>query len=637
MHRVVICAAMLTACLLFGEYAVAAGEGPFDQRTMEEWLGQPGVQVLALDVYQPSFALCRQEVSRWKHLHEKYHAKGLSVAIVSVPVNGVCQPLPDGFQPDFSWCDTDGSARKLLGVSSYPQSFMWNWHGDMLMNAGSAKKAGVTMAAYFKAPPGVYVQVADTVPDGASVAKTFGRLLTEHSKLRLIKDPDEIAELHRLTDWAGEGMECGDQCMCMPNQQVSPRYSLRIFNGKQGLTLELFSLDVGCLVGAAAIPPDADMSIARDEAVDTLLMRLMRPMELPLVTTSEEELKGRTFGVVIFHSDPPGADLYIDGNKVGQAPLDVALRQGRHTLLAKKDGCAHMRTDFLVQPARVCKRQLLLTRTTGMIDVTSEPSGAEVMLEGVHIGTTPMKNIQVATGRQPLGIYLRDYEPHKQDVVIVRSEVTRVHARLKKAIKPGVIRVHGSPVTAMVYVNGKNEGTLPFEKEYPPGTYEVKVRDKGYFTFTKTVDLASGAEQRLRVKLKYDYPPTPHEIAGWSLLGGGALFTGLGGIFTSVAYGNASDYRQSVTTANSFKDKVETFDTLAITFYVTGAAMVTAGSLLLILNPGDAYWQKKAAREKNAPGDGKKAPAKPPKKTADVSVFPWIGDGQGGLGAIVRW
>jgi|GEM_PF-3562659 len=634
MQRVVYCAFIFAACLCANVHTTAAGESAFDQRTMEGWLGGNGVQLLAVEVYHPNFALCRQEMSRWKALHERYHKQGLHMAVISVPVNGTCQPLPEGFSPDFSYCDTSGSARKLLGVSTYPQSFLWNWHGDMLMARGSSKKAGKTIASYFKARPGVYVQVADSVQRGTAVAAKFSKLLANHSKLRIIDNSDEIAEIRRLGDWAGEGMSCGDQCMCMPNQQVSKRFSMRIFKGTQGLTVELFALDVGCLAGAAAIAPDADPDFAWGEAVDTVLMRLMRPMELPMSKPEETDTRSSAFGVVIFHSDPQGADLYIDGNKVGQTPMDVALRQGRHTLLAKLDGCAHLRTDFVVKSARVCKRQLLLTRTTGIINVTSEPSGAEVMLEGVHIGTTPLKNIQVATGRQPLGIYLRDHEAHKQDVVIVRSEVTRVHAMLKKAIKPGVIRLTGSPLTAMVYINGKNEGSMPFEKEFPPGQYDIRVQDEGFYAFTKSVDLKSGQEARYRVKLKYDYPATPHEISGWSLLGGGALFVGLGGIFTSVAYGNASDYRQSVTTAGGFKDKVETFDTLAITFYVVGAAMVTAGSLLLIFNPGDEYWENRAAvGGKDAKGTKKS----PEKQAPKVSVFPWVGDSEGGVGALVRW
>ena len=72
----------------------------------------------------------------------------------------------------------------------------------------------------------------------------------------------------------------------------------------------------------------------------TVLRRFYPNVSLPVASTTGESHQEAT-GTVAVSSDPEGAEIFVDGKFVGQAPSTLKLSAGTHTIQVK---CAGRRT-----------------------------------------------------------------------------------------------------------------------------------------------------------------------------------------------------------------------------------------------------------------------------------------------------
>ena len=102
---------------------------------------------------------------------------------------------------------------------------------------------------------------------------------------------------------------------------------------------------------------------------------------------------------VDFLTEPPGAKITIDGRSdvTCSAPCTISLQSGRHTLTAELNGYNTARHIFTVP--QDSSLYLPLSRSTGVLLVTSVPSGSTIAVDGKTQGTTP------ATLHLPVGVH----------------------------------------------------------------------------------------------------------------------------------------------------------------------------------------------------------------------------------------
>jgi serine/threonine-protein kinase len=98
-------------------------------------------------------------------------------------------------------------------------------------------------------------------------------------------------------------------------------------------------------------------------------------------------------------TEPPGAKIVIDSRSDATctAPCTISLQSGRHTLTAELNGYNTARRIFTVP--QDSSLYLPLLRSTGVLLVTSVPSGSSVAVDGKTEGTTP------ATLHLPVGVH----------------------------------------------------------------------------------------------------------------------------------------------------------------------------------------------------------------------------------------
>ncbi|MBF0448103.1 MAG: PEGA domain-containing protein [Magnetococcales bacterium] len=202
---------------------------------------------------------------------------------------------------------------------------------------------------------------------------------------------------------------------------------------------------------------------------------------------------------------PRGAEVLINNQVVGHAPLLLeGLRPGLVQVRARFPGYRSWGKSVTIVANEKNRVSLILSRAlrgrvseTGTLEVRSEPSGAQWMLDGVPSGHTPARVEGVAIGSHKVGVVLPGFGKKEMEITVIGDETHQVMLRL-------------STEGARFWMDTIPEGaTIEFEEKglvYKPGMYlglgqyQLTISHPGYETATVSVDVKT-KEWSGRVKL----------------------------------------------------------------------------------------------------------------------------------------
>lgn len=100
------------------------------------------------------------------------------------------------------------------------------------------------------------------------------------------------------------------------------------------------------------------------------------------------------------NSRPEGAAVTVDGVARGVTPLELTLAPGPHDVVLRNDS-GERRLIVNIEKGTVVSENVDMPAalTSGQLDVTSDPSGARVSVDGTVAGRTPLKVKSLAAGR----------------------------------------------------------------------------------------------------------------------------------------------------------------------------------------------------------------------------------------------
>jgi para-nitrobenzyl esterase len=139
------------------------------------------------------------------------------------------------------------------------------------------------------------------------------------------------------------------------------------------------------------------------------------------------------------------------------------------------------------------------TAQTGSISVTSVPSGADISVDGVYAGKTPLVIRRVATGVRTVLISKQGYAPFEREVKVRQNDIIAVSETLVK--NTGTLRVISLPSRATVLVQkvsgnsgmSQSDTLTPATYKYlEPGLYYVMVSRTNCTSQTKIVTVVAG-------------------------------------------------------------------------------------------------------------------------------------------------
>jgi hypothetical protein len=118
--------------------------------------------------------------------------------------------------------------------------------------------------------------------------------------------------------------------------------------------------------------------------------------------------KVSTFSVI---TRPDSVQVFLNDSLRGVAPCTVSnVIPGVYTLVLKKVGCYLKKAEITVDSSSGQEFTFTLLRPA-VVRVESNPSGAEVSIDGKKTGVTPWENDKVKPGDYSIGVKLASYKP----------------------------------------------------------------------------------------------------------------------------------------------------------------------------------------------------------------------------------
>ena len=124
-----------------------------------------------------------------------------------------------------------------------------------------------------------------------------------------------------------------------------------------------------------------------------------------------------------------------------------------------------------------------------ILSVESNPSGADVYVNGGHVGVSPVKVEGLVPGSHKIQVSKDHYQDYNEDLFIKKGKPKVVQADLTP--KPfGDLKVNSNPSGAEVYIDDDKRGITPIALEnLPKGTRKVMIKKEGFDTWIDTVEI----------------------------------------------------------------------------------------------------------------------------------------------------
>ena len=183
-----------------------------------------------------------------------------------------------------------------------------------------------------------------------------------------------------------------------------------------------------------------------------------------------------------------GFDLALGGIYV--------LREGVYELHAQAEGYAPLVAPLTIGEERNQSYHFALTPLPGRINFDTTPVPADVLVDQVVIGTTPLHDVDVAAGEHK--VVFRNARYQNKDMTI-DVEGKRVAQSFSATLLPNwaTITTTSQPDGAAVFVDEQEIGTTPGAFEIVAGVHELRLKRAGFKTWRSRVEVVAQQDQTL--------------------------------------------------------------------------------------------------------------------------------------------
>lgn len=230
----------------------------------------------------------------------------------------------------------------------------------------------------------------------------------------------------------------------------------------------------------------------------------------PFSETVEVEGAGKTqvfsprlvpnWAMVEVKSEPPGAELLVDGQRVGITPLTTEILAGNRPLELRLAGFKPWTTDVQIKAGEpVSLGPIALGLPDGRLSLRSEPAGASVTVAGVYRGQTPLQLELRPELPHTIVLTRPGYESASRQLSLRAGESRNLTIPLEGVF--GEIELRAQPPDAQLYVDGKAHGAANQTLRLVATTHEITVRKTGFVDFKTSLTPRPGVRQVVEAKL----------------------------------------------------------------------------------------------------------------------------------------
>ncbi len=222
---------------------------------------------------------------------------------------------------------------------------------------------------------------------------------------------------------------------------------------------------------------------------------------------------------VVTVTGPEGMVLSVNDQKVGAAPVTFKLNGGTYLFKYHAPGYERKWETVKLQAGEQRKIPVELTRESASVLIATKPLGAQLVVDGRVLGSTPIVLNKVVPGREYSG-QLR--MPGYAERAVQWSVDSARPKRVMIDLDANMVKVEflSRPAGARLHLNGREVGTTPYRGELTEGKYKLRFELAGYSPLEQTVTLSRGEN----FKMEYPLAPLPGGISISSVPEGAAVY-----------------------------------------------------------------------------------------------------------------
>jgi len=173
------------------------------------------------------------------------------------------------------------------------------------------------------------------------------------------------------------------------------------------------------LTPAPTVPVTVDMIAAPPRSITN------EPAGLQLTTKPTGAAFAVYAGIISDKTPPPSSSPLRNGTSPGTVD---ELRAGNYTIFFHKDGWPDSRTEVELQAGQVLPVAYAFPH--GELTITSDPSGAEILLGTVSLGFTPL-TLDLPSGQMELTARLKNFPDRKQTLTVSDNSTPTVDFQMR--------------------------------------------------------------------------------------------------------------------------------------------------------------------------------------------------------------
>ncbi len=267
-----------------------------------------------------------------------------------------------------------------------------------------------------------------------------------------------------------------------------------------GARIQVDGVDIGStpLSGIELAPGDYQITVVADRYLpwrDTVTVA-GRLIEQALDVTLEP-----AWADVSFATEPPGADVIVNGELIGFTPMRAELLQGASDVTLKLAGYKAWQDDLVVTAGEdITLPPVALEAADGLVFIRSVPGNANVTVNGEFAGQTPLEIALAPEQTHEISLFRTGYQTAVRQFRARPEEERDLTITLDPVTTP--VRIVAEPADADLYVDGQFKGQANQVVELLAASQRVEIRKAGYVPYTTVFTSRPGLDQEIRVQLR---------------------------------------------------------------------------------------------------------------------------------------
>ncbi|MCD4782011.1 MAG: PEGA domain-containing protein [Candidatus Omnitrophica bacterium] len=207
------------------------------------------------------------------------------------------------------------------------------------------------------------------------------------------------------------------------------------------------------------------------------------------------------WGNVKIHSDPDGAEIFLGGMPFGQTPQEIKPMGGDYQLELRKEGWKSIVKNIRVEAGdSIVLPKFTLQKLDGILDLTSNPPGARLMLDGIFRGQTPTSIAITSEEDHQLSLSKNGFIVESQSVRVERGKTQSLKIELKPEY--GIVFITCEPADAQLKLDGLDMGNASRRLRLTVASHQIEISKTGYLSQSLEITPAVNTSKKINIQLQ---------------------------------------------------------------------------------------------------------------------------------------